>query len=108
MSELQSKIEKLPTWARQHIKELEKRANENPMREERNDLHRRNEELRKKVRKLEESNEAILEILRKAGEWSDGSDIARKIVGVLDGYEIYKNGPTEEDLLDGMRAGENS
>lgn len=81
------RIAKLPVWARDMIKRLE-RANE-PMIEEIVRLRRRNEVAEDKARNLSGANEALMEILRCAGR--GGSDWAAAVVSVLEGYEIFKH-----------------
>jgi hypothetical protein len=90
MTELQEKIARLPAWARVHIKELE-RINAPAVAE----VSRVRQELltaKDKSRRLQASNEALLEILRRAGETHDWS---KKVVDILDGYEIFRE-KTEE------------
>jgi hypothetical protein len=85
--EERDKIEKLPMWARRLILQLES-ANE-PMVDEVARSRRELGTLQDKVRRLSESNEALLELLRCAGR--GGSDYATTVVNILEGYEIYRS-----------------
>jgi hypothetical protein len=80
------KIKKLPVWAERLILRLAS-FNE-PMADEVVRARRELGTLQEKVRRLSESNEALLELLRCAGR--GGSDYAATVVKVLEGYEIYK------------------
>lgn len=84
--ELQQKIAKLPSWAREHITQLERRSA--PAVEEARRQRNEAERAKDAFRNVKNSNEALLEILRCAGK--GGSDWAATVVKVLEGYEIYQ------------------
>ncbi len=85
MTELEEKIARLPSWARQHIKHLE--YTYKPAIEEAARARKELEIAKEKQRRVQNSNEALLEILRRAGETHDWS---KKVVDILDGYEIFR------------------
>ena len=90
---MDDRVDRLPVWARELIHRLEI-ANEPAIREAaraRSDMVAAKE----KAKRLSESNEALLEILRCAGR--GGSDWAAAVVSTLEDYEIYQNTEGVED-----------
>lgn len=87
MTEMEEKIAKLPAWVREHIKHLQLRSE--PLVEEAVKAGKEAKQQRERARRLSDSNEALMEILRCAGR--GGSDWAATVVSVLDGYEIFRS-----------------
>ncbi len=85
------RIARLPAWVRELIQRLE-HAKE-PLIDEIVRRRREASSLNDKCRRLSESLEAVMEILRAAGR--GGSDYARTVVGVLEGYEIFRSGESK-------------
>ncbi len=85
------RISKLPAWVRDLIKRLEI-ANE-PMIEECVKLRKENTILKERAKQLGESKEALLELLRRAGQ--GGSYWADVVVRTLESYEIFQK--SQED-----------
>jgi hypothetical protein len=87
MDELQEKIARLPAWARAHIRHLEIRSE--PAVEAAVIARRELEVAKKRLREVQSSNEALLEIIRCAGK--GGLDWAKVVIDTLDSYEIYRS-----------------
>jgi hypothetical protein len=86
------KVAKLPTWARELIRRLEI-ANE-PAVNEIVMLRQKNNQLAEQMRRVSTANEAMRELFRCASV--GGSDYAKAVVDVLDGYEIFPERATTE------------
>lgn len=86
------RITKLPTWARDLIKRLERAAE--PAVEQARKATRDANIQRVKCAELRDANSALIELLSVAGR--NGIDWAKKIVEVLEGYCIFKEDTTEE------------
>jgi hypothetical protein len=83
--ELRDKIEKLPAWARQHIKHLTSLPS--VLADEATSLRRKVGELESRNRRLSEQVEAMTELFRCAA--LGGSEGAKTVIDILDGYEIF-------------------
>lgn len=92
MIELQEKVARLPAWARQHIRQLETRSE--PAIEEAARARKALAEREKVVKRLQDANSALIELLSYAGR--AGLDWAAKVADVLDGYEIFKSSDQHE------------
>lgn len=90
-SELSRKVAKLPLWARELIGHLE--ALPDTLANEVVHLRARVAELRKRNRDLGSQVEAMTELFRYAA--IGGSEGAKKIVEILDGYEIFPGKKSE-------------
>lgn len=86
MDELREKIARLPAWARDHIKRLEIRSE--PAIEEAARARQALSKAEEKARRLSDSNEALMEILRCAGR--GGNAWAAEVVSILENYEIFR------------------
>ena len=87
MSEIDQKIARLPTWARDHIRRLEIRSE--PAIEEAARARKALEAAQKTAIHYREANAALMELLGKAG--TAGLDWAATVVSVLEGYEIFRS-----------------
>ncbi len=97
MNELQEKVARLPAWAREYIKALELKPE--ALVNEAVKLRRDNAVLTERAKRLSESNEALMEILRyagKAGMAHRVSDWAATVVATLEGYEIFREVTSEQ------------
>ncbi len=86
------KVAKLPVWAQELIRRLEL-ANE-PLIEQAVKYRREATTASERAKRLSESNEALMEILRAAGR--GGSDWADMVVRTLEGYSIFRDGDKGE------------
>lgn len=91
--EEREKIAKLPTWVRNLIKRLEYGIA--PMVDELARNHKARYESVDKAKRLEETNLALMELIRKAGQ--AGLNWAKTTVDVLEGYEIFRDGDKHGD-----------
>lgn len=83
---MDERISKLPVWAQEHIKKLEY-ANE-PLLQECVKLRKETSQAKELHLRYKAANEALIEILRAAA--NGGHDVARQVVDILDGYEIFR------------------
>ena len=91
MDDLSDRIARLPAWAREHIKHIKHISKcQEPLLEEAVRARYRANAAEARARRLLESNNALLELLRRAGE--GGHDWAKLVVSILEGYEIYRSG----------------
>jgi hypothetical protein len=87
VSALKTKIEKLPTWARQHIAQLEQRCD--PANREMNELRRRLESAEKWARLMTDRCEAMVAIMQAAGQ--GGHETAAAFIDrVLNEWELVE------------------
>lgn len=84
MDELQAKIDKLPSWARQHIKELKLRAEPNV--EEIARLRGEVEQLKRINRKRQDQIEAMLHMFQCAAK--GGNEVAQAVQRIVDDYLV--------------------
>ena len=85
MSDLDQKVARLPTWARDHIRRLEIRSE--LAIEEATKARKAYTLATERADRYRDANAALMELLGKAGQ--SGLDWAATVVSVLEGYEIF-------------------